>query len=290
MDMENHIVLAANLFRDQNYQHARSIYELLRAAGHKVVLSPVFLPSWEAELLSGLPCTPLEEAVQGAELVVVLGGDGTILYAADVVRGMELPIIGINLGSKGFLAGLEENETDLLLKVAAGGRTISRRMMLDVQLLRDGKPVYEQCVLNDVVIHGAQVDCIGILAKCDGVPVTHFSGDGIIVATPTGSTAYSMSAGGPLVEPDNENIILTPICAHTMVGRSFVLLPNRTVTIEPERIHDRPAVLVADGLQPVPLQSGDCVQIRKSECVTLLAETGAQSFYDRAYEKLTGKY
>ncbi len=288
--MENHIVLAANLFRDAHFQHARAIYELLRDAGHQVVLSPVFLPSWEAELLSGISCMPLEDAVQGAKLVVVLGGDGTILYAADVVRGMELPIIGINLGSKGFLAGLEENETDLLLKVAAGERTISRRMMLDVQLIRDGESVFEQCVLNDVVIHGAQVDCIGILAKCDGVPVTHFSGDGIIVATPTGSTAYSMSAGGPLVEPDNENIILTPICAHTMVGRSFVLLPNRTVTVEPERIHDRPAVLVADGSQPVPLKSGDCVRIRKSECVTLLAETGAQSFYDRAYEKLTGKY
>lgn len=288
--MNNHIVLAANLFRDENYQHAKSVYSLLSDAGHQVVLSPVFLPCWEAELLAGIKCTPLEEAVQGASLVVVLGGDGTILYAAGVVRGMGLPIIGINLGSKGFLAGLEENETEQLLAIAAGKRNISRRMMLDVSLLRNGRVVFEQCVLNDVVIHGAQVDCIGILAKCDGVPVTDFSGDGIIVATPTGSTAYSMSAGGPLVEPDNENIILTPICAHSMTGRSFVLLPNRTVTIEPERIHDRPAVLVADGGEPVSLMGGDCVQIKKSDSVTLLAETGARSFYDRAYEKLTGRY
>ena len=288
--MNDHIVLAANLFRDENYQHARSIYELLTQAGHTVLFSPVFLPCWEAELLAGVPCTPLEEAVQGAKLVVVLGGDGTIIYAAGVARGLDLPIIGINLGSKGFLAGLEENETDQLLAIAAGERNVSRRMMLDVSLIRNGKSVFEQCVLNDVVIHGAQVDCIGILAKCDGVPVTNFSGDGIIVATPTGSTAYSMSAGGPLVEPDNENIILTPICAHTMTGRSFVLLPNRIVTVEPERIHDRPAVLVADGGTPISLMSGDCVRIQKSDCVTLLAETGAQSFYDRAYEKLTGRY
>ena len=288
--MNNHIVLAANLFRDDNYQHAKSVYELLTTAGHKVLLSPVFLPCWEAELLAGIKCTPLEEAVHGASLVVVLGGDGTILYAAGVVRGMDLPIIGVNLGSKGFLAGLEANETDQLLAIAAGDRTISRRMMLDVTLLRNGKAVFEQCVLNDVVIHGAQVDCIGILAKCDGVPVTNYSGDGVIIATPTGSTAYSMSAGGPLVEPDNENIILTPICAHTISGRSFVLLPNRTVTVEPGRIHDRMAVLVADGGTPVSLMSGDCVQIKKSKSVTLLAQTGAQSFYERAYEKLTGRY
>lgn len=284
------IVLVANIFRDAEFYKTREIYDLLTNAGHRVVVSPVFLQDWDASMFPGMNAKELSEAAKSASLVVVLGGDGTILHVADQLRGLELPVIGVNLGGKGFLAGLEESETDLLLDVAAGKRSISRRMMLDVQLIRDGECIFSQCVLNDVVIHGANVDCIGILAKCDDTPVTYFTGDGIIVATPTGSTAYSMSAGGPLVEPDNENIILTPICPHNMVGKSFVLLPSRVVTIVPDRIHDRPAVLVADGGSGVPLVKGDCVRICKSEHSVLLAETGARSFYENAFDKLTGRY
>lgn len=286
----NQIVLVANIFRDAKFRKTRRIYDLLTNAGHFVVVSPVFLQDWDDSMFPGMRTLALEEAVKIASLVVVLGGDGTILHVADQLREFELPIIGVNLGGKGFLAGLEESETDLLLDVAAGKRSLSRRMMLDVELIREGKCIFSQCVLNDVVIHGANVDCIGILAKCNDTPVTHFTGDGIIVATPTGSTAYSMSAGGPLVEPDNENIILTPICPHNMVGKSFVLMPSRIVTIEPERIHDRPAVLVADGGEGVPLIKGDCVRICKSRHSVLLAETGARSFYENAFDKLTGRY
>ena len=288
--MQSHIVLVTNLFRDAGFEKARQIYHLLTGAGHDVVVSPVFLADWNPEMLSGMKSEELKDAVVDASLVVVMGGDGTMLYVADVVRGREIPIIGINLGGKGFLAGLEESETELLLDVADGKHTLSRRMMLDVQLIRDGRCIFSQCVLNDVVIHGVQAECIGILAKCDGSPVTHFTGDGIIVATPTGSTAYSMSAGGPLVEPDNENIILTPICPHSMAGKTSVLLPNRVVTIEPERIHDRPAVLLADGGEGVPLVKGDCIRICKSQNSVLLAETGARSFYENAFEKLTGLF
>lgn len=286
----NQIVLVANIFRDAEFLKTRRIYELLTDAGHNVVVSPVFLQDWDSSMFPGMKAMELEQASKSASLVVVLGGDGTILHVADQLRGQELPIIGVNLGGKGFLAGLEESETDLLLEVAAGERSLSRRMMLDVELIRDGVCVFSQCVLNDAVIHGSNVDCIGILAKCNDTPVTHFTGDGIIVATPTGSTAYSMSAGGPLVEPDNENIILTPICPHNMVGKSFVLLPSRIVTIEPERIHDRRAVLVADGGEGVPLIKGDCVRITKSKHTVLLAETGARSFYDNAFDKLTGRF
>lgn len=289
MMQRNRIVLVSNVFRDEGFHTTREVYDLLTQAGHNVVVSPVFLEGWDASMFPGMRSMDLQEAILDASLAVVLGGDGTILHVADAVRGRELPIIGVNLGGKGFLAALEHSELDQLLDVAAGKRTLSRRMMLDVELIREGQPIFRQCVLNDVVVHGSNVDCIGILAKCDGVPVTHFNGDGIIVATPTGSTAYSMSAGGPLVEPDNENIILTPICPHSMAGKSFVLLPSRVVTIEPERIHDRPSVLIADGGEGVPLVRGDVIRIWKSEHSILLAETGARSFYESAFEKLTGR-
>lgn len=287
--MQEHIVLAANLYRDSHFQKTQAVYDILMKAGHAVVVSPVFVSECDHVLPPEIPAKPLQEAANGAVLVVVLGGDGTILHVADAVRGMELPIIGINLGGKGFLAGLEEPEIPLVADVAAGKYRISRRMMLDVELLRDGDVIFSQCVLNDVVVHGGNVDCIGIIARGDGIPIAHFNGDGIIVATPTGSTAYSMSAGGPLVEPDNENILLTPICAHNLTGKSFVLSPNRVVTIEPERIHDRPAILVADGGDGIPLVRGDRVRVRKSACTTLLADPGVRSFYEIAFDKLTGK-
>lgn len=286
--MQEHIILAANLYRDSHFQKTQAVYDILTKAGHTVVVSPVFVSAFDHVLPPEIPVKPLQQAADGASLVVVLGGDGTILHVADAVRGMLLPIIGINLGGKGFLAGLEASEISRIADVAAGQYRISRRMMLDVELLRGGEVIFSQCVLNDVVVHGGNVDCIGITACGDGIPITHFNGDGIIIATPTGSTAYSMSAGGPLVEPDNENILLTPICAHNLTGKSFVLSPNRVVTIEPERIHDRPAVLVADGGDGLPLVRGDRVRVRKSACTTLLADPGVRSFYEIAFDKLTG--
>lgn len=287
--MQEHIVLAANLYRDTHFQKTRAVYDILTKAGHAVVVAPVFVSELDHALPPEIPINPLQQAADGAKLIVVLGGDGTILHVADAVRGTALPIIGINLGGKGFLAGLEESEIPLIADVAAGKYRVSRRMMLDVELLRGGEIILSQCVLNDVVVHGGNVDCIGIIARGDGIPIAHFNGDGIIIATPTGSTAYSMSAGGPLVEPDNENILLTPICAHNLTGKSFVLSPNRVVTIEPERIHDRPAVLVADGGDGIPLVRGDRVRVRKSACTTLLADPGVRSFYEIAFDKLTGK-
>lgn len=287
--MDGHIVLAANLYRDAHFQKTRMIYDMLTQAGHTVIVAPVFVSALDHVLPPEIPVQPIEQAAEGAALVAVLGGDGTILHVADAVCGKELPIIGLNLGGKGFLAGLEESELPLIANIAAGEYTISRRMMLDVELVRNGKVIFSQCVLNDVVVHGGNVDCIGIVACGDGMPIAHFNGDGIIVSTPTGSTAYSMSAGGPLVEPENENIILTPICAHNLTGKAFVLSPNRVVTIEPERIHDRPAILVADGGDGVPLIRGDRICVRKSNRTTLLADTGTRSFYEIAFDKLTGK-
>ena len=142
--MESHIVLVTNLFRDAGFEKARQIYHLLTGAGHNVIVSPVFLQEWEPSMLPGMNSMELKDAVIGASLVVVMGGDGTMLYVADVVRGMEIPIIGINLGGKGFLAGLEESETELLLEVADGKHTLSRRMMLDVELIRDGACIFSQ--------------------------------------------------------------------------------------------------------------------------------------------------
>ena len=263
-----HIVIAANPYRDSGLQKALTVYRMLTEHGHQVVVSPVFAP--KSYLPEDIPVQPLEQAAQDAALIIVMGGDGTILHVAVTLRDHPIPIIGVNFGGKGFLAGLEDDELDILLEIADGKYTISRRMMLDVELVRNERIICTQSVLN-------------------GVPITRFNGDGIIVATPTGSTAYSMSAGGPLVEPENENIIMTPICAHSLAGKSFVLAPGRQITIVPERIHDRPAILVADGGDSIALIRGDQIRIRRSDNYTLLADTGIRSFYETAFGKLTDR-
>ena len=282
------ILIAANPFRDTDYQTSKTIYNMLQDAGHRCCICPIFSDNLTPTALIDYCVSDLTEIAPEAKLAVALGGDGTILYVADRLRRLEIPIAGINLGGKGFLTALEADETERLLRIAEGSYSVSRRMMLEVTLIRNGETIFCQSVLNDVVVHGAHAECIGILAKCNDIPITHFAGDGIIVATPTGSTAYSMSAGGPIVEPDNENILVIPICPHTMAAKSYVLLPTRTVVIEPERIHDRPAILSADGNRGIPLMSGDQICVRRSERSILLVETGAKSFFDRAFEKLSG--
>lgn len=282
------ILIATNPFRDIDLQSSKQIYQMLQAEGHRCCICPVFSDTIDEFELSDYRVEALSNVAAQAKLAVVLGGDGTILYVADILRKQGVPIAGVNLGGKGFLTAMEADETERLKRIAAGDFDVSRRMMLEVTLIRDGAAIFHQSVLNDVVVHGAQAECIGILAKCNDTPITHYSGDGIIVATPTGSTAYAMSAGGPIVEPDNENIIVTPICPHTMTAKTFVLLPSRVVTIEPERIHDRPAILSADGNQGILLSSGDKIVVKRSERSVLLAETGAKSFFDRAFEKLSG--
>ena len=161
-----HIVIAANPYRDSGLQKALTVYRMLTEHGHRVVMSPVFAP--KAYLPGDVPVRPLEAAAHDAALIIVMGGDGTILHVAVTLRDHPIPIIGVNFGGKGFLAGLEDDELDMLLEIADGQYTVSRRMMLDVELVRNERIICTQSVLNDVVIHGGHVDCIGVTAYGDG--------------------------------------------------------------------------------------------------------------------------
>jgi NAD+ kinase len=219
-------------------------------------------------------------------LAVVIGGDGTILSVARLLRQAQVPLLGVNLGTKGFLATLEEEELPLIVRAARGEYRISRRMMLEAFLERGGETIYSDHALNDVVIHGYG-ECVYLTATCDGDGITAFSGDGIILSTPTGSTGYSMSAGGPIVEPSAEAIILSPICAHMLGARSFVLSSKRSVSVKLEMTHGRKAYLSVDGSFNVDLENLDRITVRKSELQILMADLGLRSFYQIAYEKLT---
>ena len=279
------IVVCPNPFRDLDLKLTRECCKLLAAEGFQTVICPVFADEEPEALPQDLEYQKLSELREDCQLAVVIGGDGTILSVVRQLRDQNIPLLGINLGTKGFMANLEPEQLPLVVKAARGEYRLSRRMMLEVELRRDGQIICADHALNDVVLHGYG-DCIGLTTWCNGDRVSHFSGDGIILSTPTGSTGYSMSAGGPIVEPEAENIIISPICPHVMGARTFVLDPSRTVRVTAERLHGRRAYLAVDGISVADLAAGDEIYVKKSVHETRMADLGVKSFYEIAYEKL----
>lgn len=279
------IVLCPNLSRDLGLEYTRKATVMLREAGHSVSICPLPLTDHEIDVPAGVHTEPLADSLVGADLLVSFGGDGTILQAARAAMHEKVPIIGVNLGTKGFMAELETGELQRLLDAANGKYELVRRMMIDVELKSGGKVIFSDTALNDAVVKG-MMKVISLSAYSDGWKMYEFSGDGIIIATPTGSTAYSMSSGGPLVEPNAKNIIMTPVCAHVLAVKSFVLSPSRVVTVKVGDIAGKQAYLSVDGGKPVVMNSGDELIARNSIYETYMAHVGPKSFYDIAYEKL----
>lgn len=280
------IAICPNPFRDSELKYTSQAAEMLHAAGYETVVCPVFAEDAPQMIPEDIKATTLDAVRSRCSLVVVIGGDGTILSAARQLHNADIPILGVNLGSKGFMAALEPEHMQLIVKAAAGEYTVSRRMMLDIELERGGEIIYRDKALNDVVLHGYG-DCIRLTAWCAGDRITSFSGDGIILSTPTGSTGYSMSAGGPIVEPEASAIIVSPICAHMMSARSYVLSASHDVSVLAEKLHGRRAYISVDGNSVMDLTSGDLLRVRRSERCILMADMGLKSFFDLAFEKLT---
>jgi len=181
----------------------------------------------------------------------------------------------------GFMAELESGELSQLARIASGDYAIDERMMMDVTVHRDRDIIFHDICLNDVVItKGAVARIVHLAVNCDGVQAMECGGDGIIVATPTGSTAYSLSAGGPIVEPEAHSIIVTPICAHDVASRCIVASENRTITVGLTHNARRNAFLSVDGGKALRMNMGDVATIRKSNLTTKLVRLKDRSFYD----------
>ena len=279
------ITICPNPFRDINCAITRRIMEIVNEAGFDAHVCPLFLEDGDASIPADIKPEKLAALAESCSLVIVVGGDGTILAAARQLHNIQVPILGVNLGTKGFMATVEPEELGSILSALKGEASLSRRMKLEVSVLRNGKRILKDSALNDAVIHGYG-DCIKLTAFCLGKRITEFSGDGIILSTPTGSTGYSMSAGGPIVEPDAENIIITPICPHVIGSRSIVLGPDSEVSVSMEKLHGRRAYLSLDGNSVLDLENEDTVLVKRSENHTLMVDMGLRSFYEIIYEKL----
>ena len=238
----------------------------------------------------GLDVLRDEEAIaQGAELVVVLGGDGTLIHASRVVAGRAVPILGINMGSLGFMTEVPQSELyPALESVLAGKGTVSQRRKLRVHLHRGGRvgaPELDGEVLNDAVIaKGALSPMVELDTSFGGAYVTTYKADGVIVATPTGSTAYSLAANGPILFPTMSGVVIAPICPHTLTQRPIVVPDDQSINIV--LLNEVPAYLSMDGQTGVPLGRGDRVQVKQSPGRVLLVRNPNLDFFGILRAKL----
>jgi NAD+ kinase len=238
---------------------ARDAAKRARAKGHDV-----------AEVKLDSPV--LAREVAGAEVAIVFGGDGTMLRAARAFSPLAIPILGVNLGRLGFLAGGSLAELDgFLAEIAAGRCTTEERTLLEARLRRKGGTDLEALALNDVVVaRGKEVRSIHIDVKIDGAPFTVYWADGLIVATATGSTAYGMSVGGPLIIPSSRAIMIVPIAQHLSFPNSVVLDVDQTISLE---VLDAPARLSLDGQEEHDLHVGDRIEVRRAKTVARFIRT-----------------
>ena len=276
-----HVILTPNPYRDNGFQTVRAAMEVLKNAGIEAKVCLPFEVDKSFELPKDIRFHRLDREINNTELVVCFGGDGTILHMAKTATRKNVPILGVNIGTLGFMAELESTELHLLAKLANDEYTLDKRMMIDVVVQRDRDIIFHDIGLNDVVItKGAVARIANLSVKCDGVQALHCSGDGVIVSTPTGSTAYSLSAGGPIVEPEARNILITPICAHDVMSRCIVASDKRTVTVELVQNARRNAYLSVDGGKSLRMNMGDVATIKKSNLETKLIRLKDRSFYD----------
>ncbi len=275
------VILTPNPYRDKNFQTVRNAMQILKEAGINTRLCLPFEIDRSYDLPKDLRFHRLDRELPNAEMVICFGGDGTILHMAKAATRKGIPILGVNIGTMGFMAELESTELDKLARLATNEYTLDSRMMLDVSVQRDRDIIFHDICLNDAVItKGAVARIVQLEVRCDGVQAMESGGDGVIIATPTGSTAYSFSSGGPIVEPEAKNILITPICAHDVASRCIVASDKRVVTVEMVRNARRNAYLSVDGGKAIRLNMGDTAIIKKSKMETKLVRLKDRSFYD----------
>lgn len=275
------VILTPNPYRDRNFQTVRTAMRILEESGVEVRVCLPFEIDRSYDLPKDIRFSRLDREISTASALVCFGGDGTILHMAKTATKHGIPILGVNIGTMGFMAELESSELSLLSRLAEDDYTIDSRMMLEVTVHRDRDIIFHDLCLNDAVItKGAIARIVHLEVKCDGVQVMECGGDGIIVATPTGSTAYSLSAGGPIVEPDAHGILITPVCAHDVASRCIMASDKRVITVGLTQNARRNAYLSVDGGKSLRMNLGDVATIRKSQNCTKLIRLKNRSFYD----------
>jgi len=272
-----------NIFKPQWREVTSLVLECIQSCGHKALLEPQDL----SQKFPNAGCLIDDVLIDEIDLVIALGGDGTMLTLARIVGHREIPILGINLGRLGFLAEFPPDKIVSDLKeVLCGDYSISRRITLECTIIHQGEPGPKQYALNDVVISSGSLSrMVNLTASVNDEYVTTFSCDGLIIATPTGSTAYSLSAGGPIVTPETECLLVTPISPHTLTNRPILLSKDKQIEVE---MHDKETdfKLTADGQVGTDLKSSDIVRVSVSDRSINLITSKRAAYFEILRSKL----
>jgi NAD+ kinase len=292
------MLVVAHTGRESSRSSARHVIERLTAAGVAVRVTEAEMPALECDGATVVPNGP--RAAEGAELVIVLGGDGTLLRAAELARPVGTPLIGVNLGHVGFLAEAEpDGLTQTVESLLAWEYRVEERMTLDVLARDNGTVLARTWALNDASVEkAARERMVDLITEIDGRPLSRWGCDGVVCATPTGSTAYAFSAGGPVVWPEVEALLMVPIAAHALFARPLVVSPSSVMAVEvadgtgasiPEG--EAAAVLWCDGRRKFELPLGARVEVSRGKLPVRLArvhaqdEPGGGEFTDRLVAK-----
>jgi NAD+ kinase len=259
----------------------RELAELLQQRGHEAL----FVED-DSTVPPGAPTIPATEVGRAVDVMVVLGGDGTFLQGASLVADHGVPLLGINLGSLGFMTQYAVSEAHAAVEAAAEGRLpVEERMRLLVTVLEGGRPVESRTALNEAVLtHRFIARLLDLEAALDGDPITIYKADGLILASPTGSTAYSLAAGGPILTPDVQAIVLTPICPHTLTNRPVVMRADARLVVT--NVSASPVTLTVDGQWSREMGQGDGIEVRKADR-PLRTFRGESTFFGILRQKLS---
>ncbi len=276
------IGFAVNRDKDINLKYTSELIRSINDNGGEVRL-----PMDVADILGfNAQGFPEEEIFSGSDLIISLGGDGTFLQAARKAMPNDIPMLGVNLGTLGFLAEIDKNGIqDAIRKLFNGEFSIEERMLLETSII-NGEKAKKDFALNDIVIsRGALSRIVHVKAYINDLFVDSFPGDGLIISTPTGSTAYSLSAGGPIVEPDVDLIILTPICPHILYSRPIITTGERIVKITVDDNYGN-AMMTVDGQKGYNLASGDFIEINRSDRRLKIARVYSRNYFNVLHTKI----
>ena len=274
--------IVANIEKEKIAEYAKSLKGWLEERGVEVFIEAE--TAAKIGVRGGLAC---ENIARRAQLVVVLGGDGTMLRTARYVAKYNVPIVGINMGNFGYLTEVNLNEMHSALElILAGNYVTEKRMMLDVAVSRGKTIIAAGTVLNDVVINRGNLSrIIELEITINNMYLTTYKADGLIISTPTGSTAYSLSAGGPIVYPEKDLIVINPICPHTLTNRPIICPENSDLQVKIWS-KEKGATLTLDGQESYRIRSGDIIDVKKSSSITKLILSPHRSYWEILRSKL----